>query len=119
MSDGTQVPDMMAGHSRKSTLVLCQSAFPDYRQAVLEILIERLGASFTVYAGSDHFSSSTTTNVRVDRGLRPLQNRYFLGAGLLVAVGRVTRSVSGGCGAARVQSTDFIRLGHPSSPPTP
>jgi len=47
------------GYSLAQTLVLCQRAVPDYHQSVLEILIERLGNLFTVYAGSEHFAPTT------------------------------------------------------------
>lgn len=70
-------------------LVLIQTALGDYRQAVLEILVERLGPRFVAYAGSAYFDPSTTTRVRIGSALRPLRNQFFAGRSLLWQHGSV------------------------------
>ncbi len=64
-------------------VVLIQTTIGDYRQAVLELLIERLGSRFVAYAGRRYFQSSLTTGVKIGPALRPLRNRFLGGRRLL------------------------------------
>lgn len=64
-------------------LVLVQTALDDYRQAVLEVMIERLGARFAAYAGPTYFHPSFRTRVQIGSALRPLRNHFLADRRLL------------------------------------
>lgn len=93
---GSRVPVLVSGDRGVggTGVVLCQSAVPDYRQAVLELLIQRLGPSFRVYSGNEHFVPSVKTNVHLGTALWPLRNRYLLGRRLLWQSGAMSAASS-------------------------
>lgn len=72
-----------------ATVALSQTALQDYRQAFLEILVDRLDDRFCAYAGSEYFDRSTRTNVSLGSHLQPLRNHFILGRRLLWQCGAV------------------------------
>jgi glycosyltransferase involved in cell wall biosynthesis len=75
------------------TVSLLQTSIGDYRQAFLEILIERLGDDFDVYAGTVYFDGTTRTRVRIGSRLHHLGNHYLLGRRLLWQSGAVSAAL--------------------------
>jgi glycosyltransferase involved in cell wall biosynthesis len=66
-----------------SNILLIQTAIGDYRQAVLEIIREKLGDRFTVLCGTHYFDLSTKTKVSLGGTLQLVDNRFFVGRRLL------------------------------------
>ncbi len=79
-----------------ATVVLCQTAIGDYRQAFLDVLVERLGPRLIVYSGGDYFDGTTQTNVQIGHVLRPIRNRFLLRRRLLWQSGAVKPMVQAG-----------------------
>lgn len=71
------------GSGADADLVLIETSLGDYRQAVLEILVEWLGPRFVAYAGPAYFDPSMKTRVRIGSALRPLRNHFLAGRRLL------------------------------------
>lgn len=58
--------------------VLLQTAIPDYRQAVLQLLAERYGDGFLVMAGKEYFGGTTKTRIKLENNFREIRNIFFL-----------------------------------------
>lgn len=69
---------------------LLQTSVSDFRQAFLEVLIERYGDGFDVYAGDVYFDGTTRTRVQIGPRLHPLRNHFLLGRRLLWQSGAVS-----------------------------
>jgi glycosyltransferase involved in cell wall biosynthesis len=67
--------------------VLLQTAIGDYRQKVLELLVDEFGTKFHVFAGSEHFDSSTKTRVSLGPHLTFVSNHFLPGRRLLLQTG--------------------------------
>lgn len=58
------------------TLILLQTAAPDYRKKVFQSIRENLGENFTLYSGSTSFEKSIKTDETINF-LKPVKNHYF------------------------------------------
>lgn len=58
--------------------LLVQTSIGDYRQGVLDKLVESLGDDFSVLAGKEYFESSTKTRVDIGSNLKIIKNSFFL-----------------------------------------
>lgn len=63
--------------SVEADVVLIQTAIGDYRQAVIDILVERLGPRFIVFTGPSYFDPSLKTRIRMDPALHLLGNHFL------------------------------------------
>jgi len=75
---------------------LVQTSIGDYRQAFLDILLERLGDDLEVYAGEVYFDGVTRTRVDIGEHLRPLRNVYLVGRRILWQRGALRAAVGAG-----------------------
>lgn len=71
------------GHRCESGVVLIQTRVADHRQAVLRVLMERLGARFAIHAGAAYRNHPLITLAAIRPALRPLRNHYLAGRRLL------------------------------------
>jgi glycosyltransferase involved in cell wall biosynthesis len=65
------------------SVVLVQTALPDYRQAALDQLRPRLGDQFRIYAGRVYFTPTVVTGVELNGSAHPLENTFLFGRRLL------------------------------------
>lgn len=80
----------------RSSVVLCQTAIGDYRQAFLDVVRARLGSRFLAWAGSRYFEPTTETRVELGDSLRPLGNHFIAGRRLLWQSGAWTAARDAG-----------------------
>lgn len=64
-------------------IVLLQTAIGDYRQTVLNLLIQRLGDDFHAFAGEEYFDPTTRTRVSLGSNLTIIKNHFLAGRRLL------------------------------------
>jgi len=74
-------------------VALIQASISDFRQAFLEILIERLGDDFDAYAGAVYFDGTTRTRVQIGSRLHSLGNHFLFGRRLLWQSGAVSAAL--------------------------
>lgn len=68
---------------RGNVVALAQTSIGDYRQEVMDLLCQRWGARFLVYAGDEYFDSSLKTGVDLGNALKRVDNRFLAGRRLL------------------------------------
>ena len=68
-------------------VVLLQTAIGDYRQKVLDLLIDKLGRDFHVFAGPEYFDPSTKTRVSLGEHLSFVNNHFLPGKRFLFQTG--------------------------------
>ncbi|MGH7604616.1 MAG: glycosyltransferase [Gemmatimonadaceae bacterium] len=73
-------------------LVLQQTVIADYRQAVLELVAQRLGSQFAIYAGAHTADRSIATGVTLPSHLRRIRN-VFIGKFAIWQIGALVRVV--------------------------
>lgn len=75
-------------------VVICQTAFGDYREAFLRIVSDRLGSGLSLYAGDEYFDPSTRTRIGPELPVRRLRNHFLIGRRLLWQSGAVEAAKS-------------------------
>jgi glycosyltransferase involved in cell wall biosynthesis len=73
--------------------LLVQTAIADYRQSVMDILVDRLNEKFVALAGRDYFYQSTKTNVSLGRNLILVNNFFFFKRRILFQFGAFVRAI--------------------------
>ena len=68
-------------------IVLIQPSIGDYRQNVLDLLVEHWGNHFQVFAGRDYFDPTVKTAIVLKNNLFRARNHFFLGRRLLFQTG--------------------------------
>ena len=68
-------------------VILLQTAIGDYRQRVLDLLIDHMGKDFHVFAGPEYFESSTKTRVSLGDHLSFVSNHFLPGRRFLFQTG--------------------------------
>lgn len=77
-------------------VVLVQTAIGDYRQRVMEALVDAHGPSFQAFAGDQYFDPSTVTRVAIPGNLTTVTNVFMLGRRALLQPGVLRPGVQAG-----------------------